>query len=248
MTDIDLSRSAAPLHAPKTDLALAWAVLAEPTRAFGALKERPTFWFALLVPVIASAAFFLVYYARVDVAWLTDHLLNADAHARELSDTGKAVATEAVSKSLLLWTSLATVVLGAPLLKVLESTYYLLAGRSRSIRLSFRHWMALSCWSAWPLLLLVVVMFATLFLHADGQVAQEQTNLLSLNELLFHVGAANRWHALLSTLTVLHPWAWWLTVVGVRTWTLRSTAFSAVFALLPVAVVYGGWALLALVA
>lgn len=247
MTDIDLSRSAAA-RPPKTDLELAWAVLVEPASAFAALKERPTFWFALLVPVLASAAFFLVYYARVDVAWLTDHLLNADPHARELSDTGKAVATDAVSKSLLLWTSLATVVLGVPLLKAIESTYYLLAGRSTSIRLSFRHWMALSCWSAWPQVLLVAVMFATLFLHADGQVAQEQTNLLSLNELLFHVGAASPWHSLLSTLTLLHPWAWWLTVVGVRAWSGRSLAFSAVFALLPVAVTYGGWALVALAA
>lgn len=245
MTDIELARTTS--SPPKTDLELAWTLLVEPTRAFAALKERPTFWFALLVPLVVSAAFFLAYYARVDFAWLTDHLLNADPHARELSDTGKAVATDAVSKPLLLWTSLATVALGVPLLKLIESTYYLLAGRATSLRLSFRHWMALSCWSAWPSVLLFVVMFVTLFLHPDGQVAQEQTNLLSLNELVFHVPMANRWHALLSTLTVLHPWVWWLTFLGVRTWSGRSPRFSLFFALLPVAVVYGGWALLVLV-
>jgi hypothetical protein len=77
----------------------------------------------------------------------------------------------------------------------------------------------------------------------SNQVAYEEVSVLSLNELFFNKSVTDKGFTLLSSLTLIHPWAWWLTVVGVRVWSGRSWQFSSVFALAPIVLVYGGWAL-----
>ncbi len=229
-----------------TNTELSWAMLLNSNRAFAALKDRPAYWFPLLAVAAANVVFCLVYYSVVDFSWLSDHLLSAQPQAAEMSEAARAEAAQALSKSVLLTTTLVSVLIGVPVLKLLESACFLLVGRALSLGLTIRQWMALVCWSAWPFLLLALTMFVPLALHSSGQVGPEEANILSLNELFFHVQRTSPWYTLLSTLTVLHPWAWWLTVQGVRSWTGRSTMFAAVFGLFPTAVLYGVWVLVIL--
>jgi hypothetical protein len=221
---------------------LAWSMLVEPGRALAALRDRPGFWFPLLVLVAANVAVLLWYFGIVDYAWLADQMAQAHAPA-----TGNAAPSEPLlPKSALMGLLLGSVVVGMPLMRLLEATYFALAARVANVPLTFRHWMSLACWTAWPYVITVVAMLQPLLMSRGGQISVDDLNLFSLNELVFHVPQASPWHGLLSTLTVLHPWAWYLTVRGVRQWSGRSPAFSTVFALLPELVVYGGWALFAL--
>ena len=52
-------------------------------------------------------------------------------------------------------------------------------------------------------------------------------------------------HALFESLTIPAVLSWILMIIGVRTWSQRSWAFSAIFILLPVVVIYGIWAFFA---
>ena len=76
-----------------------------------------------------------------------------------------------------------------------------------------------------------------------NQISNEELSLLSLNELFFNKQMTDKGFALLSSLTLIHPWVWWLTVLGVRVWSGRSWLFSTFLALAPIVVLYGGWAL-----
>ena len=234
------------LSGAMNNLELAWAALVEPKRAFGALRDQPRFWFPLLTAALAYTAFFAWYFNVVDMAWLGDRMINADPRMKELAEADREAAAGSTTRSVLLWGTLLTLVLGTVLMRVLEAGYFLLAGKAAALRLSFRHWMALACWSAWPHVLLVPVMAFAVLSQGNGQIALEQLSLLSLNELFFHTPMGHPWNSLLATLTLLHPWVWWLTVLGMREWSGRSWAFSAAFALAPVAALYGIWALIAL--
>lgn len=232
-----------PPHAgDMSSMDMAWAMLADPRRAFAALRETPRFWFALLVSAALWTVFFVWYYNVVDIAWLADHMINSDPRMKAVSDADKATAAAGMSRSFLMWGSLLALVLGTAVLRLVEAAYFLLAGKATSLSLSFRHWLALTCWSAWPHVLSVLVMALALVMNRNGQIAPEQLNWLSLNELLFHTPIGHPWNTWLGTLTVLHPWAWWLTVLGVRQWSGRSWTYSAVLGLAPVAVLYGVWA------
>ena len=65
-------------------------------------------------------------------------------------------------------------------------------------------------------------------------VAPEHTSL--------HIPIAGKGHTLASTLTVLQPWCWWLTIAGVRAWSNRSWLFCSAFVLIPILRMYGAWA------
>jgi hypothetical protein len=218
-------------------LQLLLTVFSEPKTAFKELRERPSFWFPMLLFVIATAAAIVAYFQRVDMAWFNDYLASSDPR---MAKAGERVPI--MSRDMMMWTSLTAVVIGVPIMRMVEGAYYFLGDKVINLDLGFRHWLALACWSSMPLLLSLVASVVMLALHPSGQVSQEQLNVLSLNELFFLVKPASKWHTLASTLTLLHPWVWGLVVVAVRTWTGRSWAFSLGFALLPWLVFYGLWA------
>lgn len=221
---------------------LATHILLEPRAAFLSLGEKPRFWFPLLLLILGSAAGLFAYFYLVDFSWFNDNILHSpDKPARD------AEASALLSRGVLMGTSMAAMVIGLTLARLLESGYFLLAGRMASIERSFSHWLALSCWSTIPLLLILLVSMGFMLAHPNGQVGQEELNVLSLNELLFHVERSSPWYSWLSTLTIIHPWVWWLSATGVKVWSGRSMPFSVVFSMVPWLAYYGVWALIILV-
>lgn len=219
---------------------LALAVLSEPRAAFAELRQRPDFWFPLLLFVVMTVCAVVAYFQRVDMAWLNDHLAGSAPRLPKGS-----AEVPAMSREMMMWTSVTMMVIGIPIMRMVEGACYLLAGKVANLALGFRHWLALACWSSLPLLLPLLAAVVQLMLHPSGQVTQEQLNVLSLNELFFHVAPASPWFTLANALTLLHPWAWGLVAVAVRTWTGRGWGHCVGFALLPWIVFYGLWALFA---
>lgn len=229
-----------------TNTRLLMSFLFEPRSAVRSLQERPTFLFPLLLITLGATASLVWYFSVVDYAWLLDHTLLQDPEHGNLTEAQQAEVASMMTRDMLMWSSLTAVLLGIPLMRLLEGVYYFLAGRAIGIAQSFKHWLALSCWSGLPTLLALAASGVFLVLHPNGQVTQEQLSVLSLNELL-SVPVENPWYSLLSSVTVLHPWMLWLSAVGVQAWSGRSMLFSFGFALLPWLVVYGVWALFVIV-
>jgi hypothetical protein len=230
-----------------TNARLLMSFFLEPRSAVRSLQERPTFLFPLLLITLGAAASLVWYFSVVDYAWLVDHTMQQhDPDHGNLTEAQKAEMASMMTRDVLMWSSLVAVLFGIPLVRLLESAYYFLAGRAIGVSQSFKHWLALACWSSLPAVLTLGASGVVLVMHPNGQVTQEQLSVLSLNELL-DVPLDNPWYSLLSSVTVLHPWMLWLSAVGVQAWSGRSMAFSFGFALLPWLVVYGLWALLVLV-
>jgi hypothetical protein len=208
----------------------------QPEEAFAALRREPRFGFPLLLLGGVTLAALGLYFGRVDFSWLQEQLLASVATSSQGS-------VPQLSARTLMVTSLLGTVITIVCARLLESGYYFLAGRVTRLEYPFRQWLALACWASLPLLALPLVSMGVLALHPSGQVLQEQLNALSLNELLFRAPPESPWYALLNSLSVLHPWTWWLSVIGVRTWSGRGWGFCVVFALLPWVLMYGIWAL-----
>jgi hypothetical protein len=222
---------------------LASALVTAPTKAFENLKEKPRFLFPLLVILLSTVAVLFWYYRIVDFDWLTDRMLSANPQMGKMSEQERAAATRMMSPGIIMWSSLISVVVFLVVARVVETLYYLLAGNVANVRHTFAQWFSLSCWTSLPHVIGTISMAVFLLTSGSSQISNEELNLLSLNELLFHVPVGGKGYVLLSSLTLLHPWVWWLTVLGVRVWTGRSWLFSSLFALTPIVLLYGGWAL-----
>lgn len=213
----------------------------EPENAMRKLNAEPNFWFPLFLMIFLSVIAVVIYFILVDYAWLSDYLLNSlNKPGQEIA--GSAEAAPPMSKSIMMWMSITGIVIGIPILRLFESTYYHLAGKATGVERPFKYWMAISCWSSIPLVLILLVSVALLIANPNGQVSQEQLNVFSLNELVFNVDPTHEWFSLLTSITILHPWAWWLVAYGVKLTSGRSWQYCLVFSTFPWIVMYGIWA------
>lgn len=226
-----------------SNLEVAGALVTSPSTAFAALKERPTFWFPLLAVCVSTAAVLIWYYSIVDIEWLKDRLLSGGSRSSRMTEQQREQTAKLLSAGFMMGTSIVSIVVTIPILRALEALYFTLAGNVVNLRCKFQQWFSLACWTALPHLIATAAMAVYLLTATSNQISNEELSLLSLNELFFNKTPADKGFALLSSLTLLHPWCWWLTVVGVRVWSGRSWRSASVFALTPIVLVYGGWAL-----
>jgi Yip1 domain len=132
------------------------------------------------------------------------------------------------------------------LVRVLEATWYLLAGKVTNVDRSFRQWFALANWTSLPAVIGVVPAALALLMASGSQIDPGVLQPLSLNELFFHRKMGEPGYQVLSNISLLGMIGAALAIIGVKSWSSRSWLFASVFVLLPVAVILGIWALIAL--
>lgn len=227
------------------NMELTTAIITSPGSAFASLKEKPKFWFPLLAVLLSTVAVFVWYYAVVDIDWLVDRMMSANPNAAQMTEEQRAQGAAMMRPAFLMISSIISVFVFVAAARLLEALYFLIAGNITNVRFSYKHWFALSCWSVLPQVITALSMAAYLMVSGSTQIAQEELSVLSLNELFFHVPFGGKGYLLLSSITLIQPWCWWLTALGVRVWSGRSWLFSTIFGLLPVFLIYGVWALFA---
>lgn len=223
------------------NVALSVAVATAPSSAFGDLRERPRFWFPLSVLVASTVAIVYWYYSMVDIEWLKDAMFSNNPDMQKLPEAERAAAMAMLGRNTLLWSSVVSAIFIFPIFFLLQSLYLLLAAKVTKLPQGFRHWFALSCWSALPLLLSTVVAAIFLIISDTTQVSPSVLQPLSINELVLHRPMGSPGHTLLESLTLPGVLSWILLIIGVRVWSQRSWAFSAIFILLPIVVLYAIW-------
>jgi Yip1 domain len=227
------------------NLEFAWQLILNPSAAFQSLKEKPSFWFPLVVLSLSTAAVLFWFYSVVDFAWLRDQILASGAQFEKMSEAQRAQASGMISQKTMMLSSIIGAIVIVPVIRFIEAIYYLLVGKMTRVEGSLKQWFALACWSGFPAVLAVVLMAVSILLRGNGQMTPDAMSMLSLNELFFHVPMGSKWHGLLSSITILNPYIWWLTIVGVKVFSGRSMLYGVMVVMVPLALIYGGWALFA---
>jgi hypothetical protein len=221
------------------NIALSVALATAPTSAFVELRERPRFWFPLLLVLFTSVGLAYWYYSIVDIEWLKDAMYSNNPDIQALPEEKRAAAMAMFGRNTALWSSVVVMCIVIPVVFLLQALYLLLAAKVTKLSPGFKHWFALACWCALPSLLGSVV-GATLLILADSpQIAPSVLQPLSLNELLFHVPIGGDGYKLFESLSIPAFLSWALMIIGVRVWSQRSWVFSATLTLLPWVVIYG---------
>lgn len=212
---------------------VAYHFLLDPRVALQLLLLRPTFLFPLSVIVLGTAVALGCYFFLVDFDWLIQEQASRQGEHSKHGQTSRIAA---------LSMSLAATLAGIPLLRVAQALYFHFAAKLLTVGLGFRHWLSLACWSNLPLFVPLPAFVLALVVHPNRQVSQQALEVFSLNNLLFHVEPNDPLYQVFTTLTVLHPWAWWLAALGIKEWGGLSWACALFVVLLPKVVIYGGWA------
>jgi hypothetical protein len=222
------------------NLALSVALATAPSTAFTELRERPRFWFPLLLLVLTTAGLTYWYYSIVDIEWLKDAMFSNNPDFQELDEEKRTAAIAMFGRGPLLWSSVVSMFIILPCVFLLEALYLLVAAKVTKIPLGFKHWFALACWTSLPMLLGTAVGAILLLLADNSQVPTPSVMApLSLNELLLHVPEGAPGHTLFTSLGIPFFLSCALMIVGVHTWSRRSWGFSSIVVLLPWVLIYG---------
>jgi len=224
------------------NLALSVALATAPSSAFEELRQRPRFWFPLLLLVLSTMALSYWYYSVVDIEWFKDVMYGNNPDIQKLPEADRARAMAMVGRNTLLWGSVIGTIFALPIVYLLWALYLLLAAKVTKLPQGFKHWFAFSCWTALPGLLSIVIAAIFLLMSDTTQVSPSVMQPLSINELLLHRPMGSPGHMLLETLTIPSLLSLALMIIGVHAWSQRSWAFSTLFILVPVVVIYGCWA------
>jgi hypothetical protein len=224
------------------DPALAVALATAPSSAFTELRERPRFWFPLLLLVVATVAINYWYYSIVDLEWFKDAMFASNPH---MSEQERTAAMGMVTRTTMLWSSVVGTVIFLPIVFLIEALLLFVAAKVTKVPLGYKYWFSMACWSSLPALLGIVVAAIFLIMSDNAQLSPGLIQPLSLNELLVHLPMGSPGESLLQTLGIPAFLSWALLIIGVRTWTQRTWAFSAAFVLVPIVLVYGLWAFFA---
>jgi len=220
---------------------LAVALATAPSSAFSELRERPRFWFPLLLVVLTSAGLIYWYYSIVDIDWYKQAVLTSTPDFQALNDDQRAGALAMMTPQTLKWGSTASLIIFMPIIFLLQALLLWVAAKVTKVSVGFKHWFSLVCWSSLPILLGTVVAAILLFLSESPQITPGLLQQLSINELLFHLPPGPG-YALVSSISIPAILGWALMIIGVRVWSQRSWAFSAAFIGVLLALVYGIWA------
>ena len=218
----------------------------QPPKAFDALDERPRFWFPLLLAIVVGLVTTMWYFKVVDLTWLLDESTRNTPRMAAMTEEQRRAALQVISPNMIIIPGVLGVVLVVPIVHLLGAVYYLLAGKIVNVQRSFRHWFALSTWTALPTLLSAIPAIVILATTGNGQIDQSSVQPLSLNELFLHRHMGDPGYSLFVSLSILMPLSWLLAAIGVRQWSKRSWLFSWIFVLVPSILIYGCWAWFAL--
>lgn len=219
------------------NLDISVALATAPSSAFEELRERPRFWFPLLLLVATTFAINYWYFSMVDVEWLKDTMFGNNPGKNEAEH---AAAMGFITRTTLLWSAGVGTIIGTPLVFLVWALYLLLAAKVTKLPQGFKHWFAFSCWTSLPMLLGTVVAAIFLILSDNSQVNPSLMAPLSLNSLVLHTPMGPG-YAFFESLSIPAVLTWILMIIGVHTWSRRSWAFSSIFIVLAVVIYYGIW-------
>ena len=223
----------------------ALALLLEPKNAIGEIEARPRFLFPLLVTVLATAAVTFWYYSIVDMEWFIDQTIRASSRAQGATEEQLAQSAQFMTPGVVKWWSVVVIILFTVGARLLESIWYLLAGKVTNVQRSFKQWFALASWTSLPQLIVVLPAIPLLLMAKSSQLNPGSISPLTLNELIFHRGIGEPGYSLFTTLNLVHIFTLYLAILGVKLWSGRSWLFASVYVLLPIVVICGIWALVA---
>jgi hypothetical protein len=220
------------------------ALATAPRKAFDELAQKPRWLFPFLLVLGSTLLLTIWYYSKVDISWLIDEQLRNNPRAAALTEEQRAQMTSRMNPAVVMWSSIIAVFVVLVLVRVLEATWYTLAGKVTNVDRSFKQWFALANWTSLPSVIAVIPAAIALLMASGTQIDPGTLQPLSLNELFFHLKSGDTGYQLLSNLSLVSLIGALLAVIGVKAWSGRSWLFASVFVLLPLVVIGGIAALL----
>lgn len=213
----------------------------EPTKTFAALEPRKAAWLPTVLLMLSTSALMLWYFSVVDFAWLMEQMFATIKNAEE-----REKAMSMMTLQMMKFSTLASAVIGLPIMLALTGVYFMIAGKVMSKEFSFGSGFSLAAWGSVPSLLTLPLGAMQMLLASNGQLSFSDLNPTSLNTLFFQYELNHPLAGLLDSVSVSSVWTAILLVIGFQVWAKVARATAIKVVLIPYVTIYGIWIAFAL--
>jgi hypothetical protein len=214
-------------------------IFASPGEAFASLKERPRFLLALLLITLGATLVQLFYFLGVDIQWFFEEQLLSNPNTTQqqaeqalrfltnIPQTGLAVVFAIIT---------AIFVIAAFLIQAL---YFKVASQFTKDGLTYKHFVALICWSSMPRLLASLASLVKVLTGDISLLPPTQVNPLALWEMLgLEPMGTGTLDQLVMNTDPTTIWTLALVILGYKILSGKGWATAAIVSLIPVVIVY----------
>jgi hypothetical protein len=213
-------------------------IVTAPSRAFAALKERPTVLLPLLILIVVNGAVSVAYMSSVDFGWMLDQQLQ---QAQNLTDAQRDQAVKAALRIPPTVYGVIAVVGTAivlPVLFALSSLYYSGVSFVTGDGVKYKQWFSLATWCAIPVVFGLLAALVHVLAGDARFMRQEELNPFSFGNLLaIDMVGVTRAQRVLFNLDPTLIWSVVLSIIGYQSFTKRSLPFAATVVLAPMALI-----------
>ena len=220
-------------------------IVAAPGKALDEIKLHTSWlWWPLLISMLLASGLMIYYFSWVDFPWLIEETI------RQLPAEDRADAADVIrnfmSAGTSTWTTVTAIVVMSLIIYTIQATYLHLANKlTTGAEIGFGQWFSFSVWTAFVGVFGALAAFVVIFMAESNQLAAQKLQVLSLNSLLVHASAGDRLFTWASSLTLINFWTLFLMSIGYARWTGAGIVKSTIIAVLPWALIFGVWALMA---
>ena len=213
-------------------------IITTPSRAFAALKERPTVLLPLLILIVVNGAVSVAYTSSVDLGWMIDQQLQ---QAQNLTDAQRDQAVKAalrIPPTLYGVIAVVGTAIVIPLLFALSSLYYSGVSFVTGDGVKYKQWFSLATWCAIPVVFGLLAALVHVLAGDARFMRQEELNPFSFGNLLaIDMVGVTRAQRVLLNLDPTLIWSVVLSIIGYQSFTKRSLPFAAAVVLAPLALI-----------
>ena len=220
-------------------------IVAAPGKALDEIKSHTSWlWWPLLISILLASGLMLYYYNWVDFPWLIEETIRQ--MPAENRAEGADVIRNFMSVGTSSWTTVVAIVIMSLVIYAVQATYLHLANKlTTSAEIGFGQWFSFSVWTGFVSVFGALAAFVVIFMADSNQLAGDRLQVLSLNSLIVHASAGDPLYTWASSLSLINFWTLFLMSIGYARWTGAAIVKSTIIAVLPWALVFGIWGVLA---
>ncbi|MCL1078219.1 YIP1 family protein [Parashewanella spongiae] len=220
-----------------------------PSKAFNGLKEAKGWsWLAFILVAGFSAAASYLLFSSIDPQYLTDQqlaTLDADISAKDYETAKQGIL---MMQDSMVWTTVIGIIVGLPIINAIYALYFMLVSKiDPTSDAKYGDWYGFSIWTMMPAVINSIGVIVLIVTANTDQLSIYLPNYASLNQLLLGLDPTSSLFTLTESIGIFSIWTIALTIIGLKCWTNFSTNKAVLYSLLPFALVYGVWLIIALV-
>ncbi len=224
-------------------------IFISPSKTFNGLKDAKGWsWLAFTLIATALVISTYVFYTNADSQFILEEQVAAASIDATIGEQKMIRQSMEQSIDSQVWFAIGGGLFAIIIMNALIAGYYLLVSKQDpDAQHSYGAWYGFGVWTMMPAVISSLGILALVLTASTDQLSMSIFNYASINQLILGLPLGHSLYSLTEAISIFTVWGIALAAIGLKCWTNFSLNKAILFAALPNVIIFGIWAIIALV-